>query len=81
MTKKKRTCRTVDFAVPADNRMKIKSEKIDNYLDLIRKLRKLWNMRVSLIPIVIGGLRTVAKVMEKGTGRVGNRRTKRDHTN
>ena len=31
---KKRTCRMVDFAVPADHRVKLKeSEKKDKYLD------------------------------------------------
>ena len=36
--KKKRTCKIVDFAVPADHRMKLKeSEKKDKYLDLARE--------------------------------------------
>ena len=35
INEKKRTCRIVDFAVPAHNRVKLKEcEKIDNYLDL-----------------------------------------------
>ena len=39
--KKKRTCRIVDFAVPADHRVKLKeSEKRDEYLDLARELKK-----------------------------------------
>ena len=37
--------------------MKIKeSEKINKYLDLVRELRKLWNMRVSVTPIKVGAL-------------------------
>ena len=40
--KKKRTCWNVDFAVPADNRMKLKeNEKKDMYLKLARKLKKI----------------------------------------
>ena len=40
--KKKRTCKIVDFAVPADRRIKLKeSEKKDKYLDLDRELKKL----------------------------------------
>ena len=36
--KKKRICKFVDFAVPADHRIKLKeSEKKDNYLDLARQ--------------------------------------------
>ena len=37
---KKRTCKIVDFAVPADHRLKLKeSEKKDKYLDLARGLK------------------------------------------
>ena len=40
--KKKRTCKIVDFAVPADHRIKLKEcEKTDKYLDLARELKKL----------------------------------------
>ena len=39
--KKKRTRWIVDFAVPADHRVKLKeSEKKDKYLDLVRELKK-----------------------------------------
>ena len=40
VNKKKRTCQTVDFAVPIDHRVKLKeSEKRDKYLDLARELK------------------------------------------
>ena len=40
---KKRTCRKVDFAVPADHRVKLKEiYKKDKYLDLARELEKLF---------------------------------------
>ena len=39
--KKKRTCTIVNFAVPADHRIKLKEcEKKDKYLDLARELKK-----------------------------------------
>ena len=58
--KKKRTCKIVDFAVPADHRIKLKEyEKKDKYLDLARELKKLWNMQVTITPIVIGAFGTV----------------------
>ena len=38
---KKRTCKIVAFAVPADHRVKLKgNEKKDKYLDLARELKK-----------------------------------------
>ena len=65
--KKKRTCSIVKFAVPVDHRLKIKKcEKRDKYLHLAREQRKLWNMRVTAISIIIGALRTVLKGLERG---------------
>ena len=44
----------MDFAVPADHRIKLKkSEKKDKYLDLAKRLKKLWNMKVAIILIMI----------------------------
>ena len=38
--KKMRTCKIVDFTVPADNRIKLKEcEKKDKYIDLARELK------------------------------------------
>ena len=38
---KKKICKSVDFAVPADHRIKLKEcEKRDKYLDLTRELKK-----------------------------------------
>ena len=38
---KKRTCKIVDFAVPADHRINLKEcEKKDKYLDLAREMKK-----------------------------------------
>ena len=57
----------MDFAVPADHRVKLKeSKKKDMYLDLLAwGLKKLWNMKVTFIPIVIGALGTVTKELVK----------------
>ena len=67
INKKMRTCKIVNFAVPADHRIKLKEcEKKDKYLDLARELKKLWNMKVTIIPIVIGAFGTVTKELLKG---------------
>ena len=53
----------MDFAVPADYRVKLKeSEKKDKYLDLAWESKKLWNRKVTIIPVIIGVLGTVTKV-------------------
>ena len=67
--KKKRTCWIVDFAVPADHSVRLKeSERKEKYVDLARELKKnkLWNMKVTFIPIVIGTISTVTKWWVKG---------------
>ena len=52
----------MDFAVPADHWVKLKeSEKRNKYLDLAGEIKKLWNMKVTVIPIVIGMLGTATK--------------------
>ena len=67
INKKKRICKIVDFAAPADHRINLKEgEKKDKYLDLARELKKLWNMKVTIVPIVIGALGTVTKGLLKG---------------
>ena len=65
--KKKRICKIVHFAVPADHGIKLKKcEKKDKYLDLASELKKLWNMKVTIIPIVIGAFGTFTKGLLKG---------------
>ena len=58
---KKWTCKIVNFAVKLKE-----SEKKDKYLDLAWELKKLWNMKVTIIPIVIYAFGTVTKGLLKG---------------
>ena len=65
--KKKRICKIVDYAVLADHRIKLKDcEKKDKYLDIARELKKLWNMQVTIIPLVVGAFGTITKGLLKG---------------
>ena len=50
----------MEVAVPVDHRVKLKENgKNDKYLDLAREMKKLWKMKVTFIPIIIGDLGTV----------------------
>ena len=50
-----------------DHRINLKeNEKKDKYLDLARELKKLWNMKIMIVPIVIGALSTITKGLLKG---------------
>ena len=67
INKKKKTCLIVDIAVSVDHGVKLKeSEKEGKYPNLARELKKLWNMKVTVIPIVIGALGTVTKGLIQG---------------
>ena len=62
INKKKRIYHPVDFAILADSRVKIKaSKKIDKYLDLARELKRLWNMKIMVIPNIVGAIGTTWK--------------------
>ena len=67
--KKKRACWIVDFAVPADHsRVKLmEGKKRDKYLDLVQELKKLWNMKLMVIPFVICVLGKVTKRLVQGS--------------
>ncbi len=65
--KRKKICKIVYFAVPADHRIELKEcEKKDKYLDLARELKKVCNMKVTIVQIVIGAFGTVTKGLLKG---------------
>ena len=72
----------MDFAVQADHKKNIKeNEKRDKYMDSSRELKKLLNMNVTVIPIVIGALGMISKGLVKKTEGVWNRKKSRDHPN
>ena len=55
--KKERSCKIIDFAVPADSRIEEKEkDKIEKYQDLARELQKIWNVKVKIIPLLVGTL-------------------------
>ena len=67
INKNKKTYKMVDFVDPADHRIKLKEcETKDKYLHLARELKKLWNMQVTIIPIVIGAFGKLTKGLVKG---------------
>ena len=57
---KKRNCQLVDFAVLADHKHENKRK-----WDFAREQKKLGNMKVKGIPIIVGGFRMVPKSPEK----------------
>ena len=71
----------MDFAVLTDHRIKLKeNEKRDKFLDFAREIKKnLWNMKETVIPIMIISLGTVTKGLIQGVeGLEINRRVERN---
>ena len=77
------TCHPVNFAVTAYLREKIlnkflkiqkKPQKIETYLDLARELKKLWNMKVMITPLLVCAIGTVhGGLKKKKTEETGNK--------
>ena len=60
--KKERSCKIIDFAVPGDSRtVENEKDKIEKYQDLGRELQKIWNVKVKIIPSVVGSLGAIPK--------------------
>ena len=56
----------IDMAVPADkNILEKEKEKVIKYQDLKMELKRLWKMKVKVIPVVIGALGSVSKNLKK----------------
>ena len=59
---KERICKITDFALPEDSRIEEKEkDKIEKYQDLRRELQKIWNVKVKIIPLVVGSLGAIPK--------------------
>ena len=65
--KKERSCKIIDFAVPENSRIEEKEkDKIEKCQDLERELQKIWNVKVKIIPLVIGNrLKQIGITAEK----------------
>ena len=51
----------MDFVVPAEHRVKLKEAEKDEYIDMNRELKLLWNMKVTAIVFVVSVLGTIYK--------------------
>ena len=72
LQKNENLCQIIDFAYPYDGRVDTKElEKIEHYQDLARELRKIWNMKVKVIPLAIGALETKPKKLRSWLKEIG----------
>ena len=59
--KKEKSCKIIDFAVPGDSRIEKEKDKIEKYQDFRRELQKIWNVKVKIVPLVVGSLGAISK--------------------
>ena len=65
-------CQIIVFAIPYDTRVDDKEvEKIKKYLDPVRKLQKVWNIKVGVVLLLVGALGTPAKTLGKRLKTIG----------
>ena len=62
-----RTCIIVDIAVCGDSRICHKEkEKVENYQDLTREIKRIWNLRnVIVVPVIVGALGSIIKKLDE----------------
>ena len=60
--KKEKSRKIIDFAVPGDSRIEeMVKDKPEKYQDLGRELQKIWNVKVKILPLVVGSLGAIPK--------------------
>ena len=65
--KDKNLCQIIDFACPNNGRLDNKElGKIEHYQDLARELRKIWNMKAKVIPLLVGAIGTTPINLRNG---------------
>lgn len=70
--KQRKKCQIVDIAIPVDGRIdKKEEEKIEKYQELAREIKKLWNLKVKVIPIVVGALGSVTERLTEYLSEMG----------
>ena len=63
---KKRTCMLIDVPIPGDRKkIRIEAEKILKYKDLTIKIQCMWNVKRSVIPVIIGATGAISKSFRK----------------
>ena len=70
--KTKHECKIIDFACPFDRRIEERErDKMKGYNHLKRELKKIWDIPVKVIPVVLGALGTTPKKLKQQLSDVG----------
>ena len=70
--KKNKRVQIIDISVPADHRIQEKeNEKVNKYQDLRIEIERLWEMKTTTVPVVIGSLGAIPAQLKEQLKRLG----------
>ena len=68
-TKKEKTCTLIDVAIPADrNVIQKEAEKKLKYKSLGIEIKRMWNLKCTITPVIIGATGVVTRSLRKKFG-------------
>ena len=69
--KKDKTCLLIDMTTPLDiNTLFKTTEKLTKYKDLEIEVERMWGLKTTTVPVVMGALGTIKKDMENYTNKI-----------
>ena len=69
--KKERTCMLIDMSIPTERNTSLRTaEKLSKYKDVEIEIEKAWGMKTTAVPVIIGALGLVKKVIENYIGKI-----------
>ena len=69
--KKDKTCLLIDMTVPLDTNTSVKTtEKLTKYKDLEIEVEKMWGLKTTTVPVIMGALGTIKEDMENYSNKI-----------
>ena len=69
--KKDKTCLVIDMTTPLDTNTLFKTtEKLTKYNDLEIEVERMWGLKITTVPVVMGALGTIKKDMESYSNKI-----------
>ena len=69
--KKENTCIFIDMSVPSERNVANKeTEKMSKYKDLEKEVSKMWNMKTTTVPVIVGALGLIRKRMNDHVSKI-----------
>ena len=69
--KKDKTSLLIDMTIPLDTNTSVKTtEKLNKYKDLEIEVERMWGLKTTTVPVVMGALGTIKKDMENYTNKI-----------